>query len=97
MKPTVIIIETYLLHQLHTYFDPIPTLNGDKITGNHQRGFRRNRSTTDEMFCILQILENKLKHSETVHQVFIDFKKAQDPVIREILYNILIVFWVRMK
>jgi hypothetical protein len=33
----------------------------------------------------------------TVHQLFIDFKKACDSVRREVLYNILIEFWVHMK
>jgi hypothetical protein len=33
----------------------------------------------------------------TVHQLFIDFKKAYDSVRREVLYNILIEFGVSMK
>jgi hypothetical protein len=35
--------------------------------------------------------------NETVHQLFIDFKKAYDSVRREVLYNILIEFGVPMK
>jgi hypothetical protein len=31
----------------------------DDIIGDHQCGFRRNRSTTDQIFCICQILEKK--------------------------------------
>ena len=58
--------------------------------GDHQCGFRRNRSTTDHIFCIRQILEKKLEDNEAVHQLFIDFKKAYDSVRREALYNILI-------
>jgi len=30
-----------------------------EIIGDHQCGFRRNRSTIDQIFCILQILEEK--------------------------------------
>jgi len=30
-----------------------------EIIGVHQCGFRRNRSTTDQIFCIRQIFENK--------------------------------------
>jgi hypothetical protein len=30
-----------------------------EIVGDHQRGFRRNRSTTDYKFCIGQMLEKK--------------------------------------
>jgi hypothetical protein len=36
-------------------------------------------------------------YNETIHQVFIYFKKAYDLVRREVLYNILIEFWVPMK
>jgi hypothetical protein len=36
-------------------------------------------------------------NNETVHQLFIDFKKAYDSVRREILYSILIEFGVHMK
>ena len=31
----------------------------EEVTGDHQCGFRRNRSTTDHIFCIRQILEKK--------------------------------------
>jgi hypothetical protein len=58
--------------------------------GDYQCGFRRNRSTTDHIICIRQILEKKWEHNEAVHQFFIDFKKAYDSVRREALYNILI-------
>jgi hypothetical protein len=50
----------------------------DEIIGDHQCGFRRNRSTTDQNFYIRQILEKKWEHNGTVHQLFIDFKKAYD-------------------
>jgi hypothetical protein len=35
--------------------------------------------------------------TETVHQLFVDFKKACDSVRRELLYNIIIEFGVLMK
>jgi hypothetical protein len=56
-----------------------------------------NRSTTDQIFCICQILEKKWEYNETVHQLFINFKKAYDSVRREVLYNILIELGVPMK
>jgi hypothetical protein len=37
------------------------------------------------------------KYNETVHQLFVDFKKSYDSVRREVLYNILIQFGVPMK
>ena len=59
--------------------------------------FRRNRSTTDHIFCIHQILEKKWEHNEAVHKLFIDFKKTYDSVRREVLYNILMEFRIPMK
>jgi hypothetical protein len=41
--------------------------------------------------------EKKWEYTETVHQLFIDFKKASDSTRREVLYNILIEFGVPMK
>jgi hypothetical protein len=39
----------------------------------------------------------KREYNETVHQLFIDFKKAYDSVRREVLYNILIEFGIPKK
>jgi hypothetical protein len=47
--------------------------------------------------CIRQILEKKWEYNETVHQTFVDFKKAYDSLGKEVLYNILIEFGVSMK
>jgi hypothetical protein len=48
----------------------------EEIFGEHQCGFRRNRSTTDRIFCIPQILERKWEYNEVVHRLFIDVKKT---------------------
>jgi len=69
----------------------------EEINGNHQCGFQRSRSNTDHIFCICQILENRWKYNEAVHQLFIDFKKAYDSVSREVLYNILVEFVIPMN
>jgi hypothetical protein len=53
-----------------------------KLLGIISVGFDVNRSTTDQIFCIRQILEKKWEYNETVHQLFIDFKN--DSVRREI-------------
>ena len=68
----------------------------EEIMGDDPCGFRRNRSTTDHIFCIRQILEKKWEH-EAVRQLFIDFKKAYDSVRREALHNILIEFGIPKK
>jgi len=47
-----------------------------EIFGDHQCGFRGKRSATDHVFYIRQMLEKKCEYVETVHLLFIDFKKA---------------------
>ena len=69
----------------------------EEITGDHQCGFRRIRSTTDNIFCTRQILAKELEHNKTVHRLLTGFKKAYGSVRREIFYNILIKFWIPMQ
>jgi hypothetical protein len=69
----------------------------DEIIGDHQSGFRLNRSMTDQIFYIPQMLQKKWEYNGTVHQLFIDFKKAYDSVRMEALYNILIEFGIPRK
>jgi len=45
------IVFNILLSRLTSY--------AEEIIGDHKRGFRSNRSTTDHIFCIRQILEKK--------------------------------------
>ncbi|KAJ4445736.1 hypothetical protein ANN_12421 [Periplaneta americana] len=44
-----------------------------------------------------RIMEKKWEYKGTVHQLFIDFKKAYDSVKREVLYDILIEFGIPKK
>ncbi|KAJ4433959.1 hypothetical protein ANN_16278 [Periplaneta americana] len=44
-----------------------------------------------------EIMEKKWEYKGTVHQLFIDFKKAYDSVKREVLYDILIEFGIPKK
>jgi hypothetical protein len=69
----------------------------EEIIGEHQCGFRCNRTTTDHILCIRQMLEKKWEYNEAVHKLFTDFKKAYDSIRREVLYNILIEFSIPMK
>jgi hypothetical protein len=73
------------------------TPHADEIIGDNQCGFRRNRSTTDQIFYIRQILEKKWEYNGKVYQLFIDFKKAYDSARREVLYSILIEFGIPRK
>jgi len=49
LPTTYKILSNILLSKLTSY--------SEEITGDHQCGFRCNRSTTDHIFCIRQILE----------------------------------------
>ena len=89
MPTTYKVLSNILLSRLIPY--------AKEIIGDHQCGFQRNRSTIDHIFCIRQILEKKWEYSEPVHQLFIDFKKAYDPVRTEVLYKILIEFGIPRK
>ncbi|KAJ4438854.1 hypothetical protein ANN_14807 [Periplaneta americana] len=50
------ILSNILLRRLTPYVD--------EIIGDHQCGFRRNRSTIDQIFCIRQIMEKKWEYKE---------------------------------
>ncbi|KAJ4442106.1 hypothetical protein ANN_11972 [Periplaneta americana] len=54
-------------------------------------------SQPDALTVTPQIMEKKWEYKGTVHQLFIDFKKAYDSVKREVLYNILIEFGIPKK
>ena len=89
MTTTYGILSNILLPRLIPY--------AKEIIGDHQCGFRRNRSTIDHIFCIRQILEKKWEYNEEILQLFIDFKKAYGSVRREVLYKILTEFGIPRK
>jgi hypothetical protein len=59
------ILSNVLLSRLTPY--------AEEFIGDHQCGLRRNRSTTDHIFCSCQILEKKLEYNKAVYHLFIDF------------------------
>ena len=64
----------------------------EEIIGDHQCGYRRNRSTANHIFCIHQILKKKKVYNEVMHQLFVGFQKAYYSIRRKVLYNILVEF-----
>ena len=63
LPTTYKILSNILLSRLTPY--------AEEIIGDHQCGLRSNRSTTDHIFCIHQILEKKREYNEAVHQLYI--------------------------
>jgi hypothetical protein len=70
------ILSNIILSRLSPYID--------RVTKEHQYGFRCNRSTTNQIFCIRQILS-------------MDLKKTYGSVKRKAFYNVLIQFHMPMK
>ena len=64
----------------------------EEFIEDYKCGFRRNRSTSDHIFCIRQILEKKWEYNEAMHQLFIDFNKVHDSVRKGVLHYIFIEF-----
>jgi hypothetical protein len=78
LSTTYKILSNILLSRLTPY--------AEEIIGDNQCGFRRNRSTTDHIFCIRQRLEKKW----AVLQLLKDFKNTYDSVRRVHLQLIFI-------
>jgi hypothetical protein len=89
LSTTYKILSNILLSRLTPY--------AEEIIGDHQCGFRCNRSATDHIYSMCHILEKKWEYNEAMHQLFTDFKKAYDSVRREVLYNILSEAGIPMK
>ena len=72
LSTTYKILSNILLSSLTPY--------AEEIIGDHQCGFRRNRSATDHVVCIRQIIEKKMGIKRKSESAFIDFKKVYDSV-----------------
>jgi hypothetical protein len=65
------ILSNILLSRLSPYID--------EIIGDHQCGFQCNRSTTDKIFCIRQILE---KNGSEIRRQISYSKSSREPMIQ---------------
>jgi len=68
------IFSNILLNRLEPYVE--------ENLGEYQCGFRKGRSTIEQLSVIGQIIEKKYEYRQKIWQLFIDFKKAYDSVHR---------------
>jgi hypothetical protein len=52
----------------------------EESLGEYQNGFRRDNTTTDNIFVISNILEKCYEYYLTMHQLLVDFTQAYDSV-----------------
>jgi hypothetical protein len=62
-----------------------------------QAGFRKNMGTTDNLFILHGAITHILNQNKSLFVAFIDFKKAFDFIVRDILWYKLIKYGVRGK
>ena len=53
---------------------------------DEQGGFRKNRSTIDQISSLTSIIDTRIKRKLSTHTAFIDFKKAYDSINRDKLW-----------
>jgi hypothetical protein len=61
----------------------------ERITGEYEAGFRKGRSTIDQIFTLKQTLEKCWKRNIDLFQIFIDFQQAYDSVDRAVIGYIM--------
>jgi sorting nexin-29 len=69
----------------------------DSIIGDYQCGFRKGRSTVDQIFTLRQTLEKCREFGIETHHLFVDFKAAYDSINRTELLRTLSDFKVPSK
>lgn len=69
----------------------------DECVGKYQQGFKKEKTTLDQLSVIGQIIERKFEYKQNMWQVFVDFKKAYDGIHRKSLYNIMYEFEIPNK
>jgi sorting nexin-29 len=72
--------ETSLLSTMYKFYNNIIMMRLEIyleiMIGEFQAGFRRGRSTTDQLFIVKQLLEKFWEYDIDLYQIFVDLKQA---------------------
>ena len=60
----------------------------DKRLPDEQAGFRKDRSSTDNIATLRMIIEQSVEWNSSLYLTFIDYKKAFDSIDREGLWRL---------
>ncbi|CAI6362616.1 unnamed protein product [Macrosiphum euphorbiae] len=63
----------------------------------YQSGFRKGRSTIEQLSLIAHIIEKKYEYRQGMWLMFVDFRKAYDSIHRNSLYNLMEEFGFQKK
>ena len=66
----------------------------ENIVGEYQGGFRRGKSTINQIFILRTILEKCYEYNVDLHILFLDFMQAYDSISRKALFETLVEFYV---
>ena len=92
-----------LLSIVRKLFSNILNLRLDKWTEDYhvyveaQAGFRKGMGTIDNIFILHSLISHRVNEKKMLFSAFIDFKKAFDFVVRDVLWYKLIQMGVRGK
>ena len=79
-----IVAKTYNKVLLNRIYNPI-----NEILGENQAGFRKHRSTVEQVHVIERIIEDGIINEKPYFIIFVDFQKAFDSIDRKIMWEIL--------
>lgn len=69
----------------------------EHVLRDEQAGFRQERSTTDQIATLRNIIEQSLEWNTTLYTIFVDFEKAFDSVDRDTLWKLLAYYGIPEK
>ena len=82
LAPTMYKLYCSILNRRLSYWSE----QNDKVV-DEQNGFRKGRSTTDQILSLTNIIDTRKKLKKSTFCAFIDFKKAYDTIDRTLLWN----------